>query len=359
MHHELRRQEGQRVDLQVAKEDRGGELGQQRLKAPVDQRGQVDQVKQLGVGPADRCAHAPVVGLAAVVERAQHLLVAVVGQLRIGEDQLQAELGSGTAQQRARLELHALLGAGKAALVVAVDAAEEVANAQIAPTGADLEADIAFHPAHGNGGQHDLALDRGHGRLEEGQHIADKALGRQQFVPQAAVIVVFLEQIQGFARAHVAVDAADVAAGLVAVFDHHLVAKGQLDLAVAAAVIDLQVVAVALFFAGLAARGGADHGVGHDRGRVIGLYRHCTSHIQGVVLAALGLQNEGLRVGADHVGGEHDAGGCARAFAAGLVAGGGRQGGGHAREHTQVAANVELNGLELGQRDQGIFVADL
>ena len=359
LHHELRRQEGQRVDLEVAKEDRGGELGQQRLKAAVDQRGQVDQVKQLGVGPADRCAHAPVVGLAAVIERAQHLLVAVVGQLRIGEDQLQAELGSGTAQERASLELHSLLGTGEAALVVAVDAAEEVANAQIAPTGADLEADIALHPAHGNGGQHDLALDRGHGRLEEGQHIADKALGRQQFVPQAAVIVVLLHQVERLALAHVAVNAADVAAGLVTVFHHHLVAKGQLDLAVAAAVIDLQVVAIALFLAALAAGGGGDHGVGHDRRCVVGLHCHRTGDVQGVVLAVFRLQDEGLRVGADHVGGQHEAGSCTSAFAAGLVAGRGSERGLHAGQHVEVAANVELDRLELGQRDQRVFVADL
>ena len=172
------------------------------------------------------------------------------------------------------------------------------------------------------------------------------------------MVVVLLHQVERLALAHVAVNAANVAAGLVTVFHHHLVAKGQLDLAVAAAVIDLQVVAVALFLAGLAARGGADHGVGHDRRRVIGLYRHRTSHVQGVVLAVFGLQDEGLRVGADHVGCEHEAGRCTRAFAAGLVAGGGRQGGGHAREHTQVAANVELDGFELGQRHQWIFVAD-
>ena len=173
------------------------------------------------------------------------------------------------------------------------------------------------------------------------------------------MIVVFLEQIQGFARAHVAVDAADVAAGLVTVFHHHLVAKGQLDLAVAAAVINLQVVAIALFLTALAARCGGDHGVGHDRRCVVGLHCHRTSHIQGVVLAVFGLQDEGLRVGADHVGGQHEAGGRARAFAAGLVAGRGSERGLHAGQDVEVAANVELDRLELGQRDQRIFVADL
>ena len=64
--HKLRRQKGQRVDVQITKEHGGRKLGQQRFKTAIDQRRQVDQVKEFGFRPTHCGAHAPVVAFAAV-----------------------------------------------------------------------------------------------------------------------------------------------------------------------------------------------------------------------------------------------------------------------------------------------------
>ena len=91
----------QRVDFHIAKEHRGVEHRQQRLEAALQQRWQVDQVEQFGIGPTHERMYAPVVGAAAMIDRAQHLLEVIGRQHGVGEQQLQAQIGPGMAQQRA------------------------------------------------------------------------------------------------------------------------------------------------------------------------------------------------------------------------------------------------------------------
>ena len=144
-----------------------------------------------------------------------------------------------------------------------------------------------------------------------------------------------------------------------ALCDHDLIAKGQFHFAVCAAVVHLKVVAVAFFVGGVTTGRGRHHGVGDDGRGVIGLHGDGTRHVQRVNLAVVRLQDEGLRIGADHVGGQHHAGGRACTGAAGLVAGSGRERGLHAGNHVQVATQLKLHRFSFGQSDQGVFVPNV
>ena len=357
--HKLRGQKGQRVDVQITKEHGGRKLGQQRFKTAIDQRGQVDQVKELGLGPTHGGTYPPVVAFAAVRHAAKHMLVAVLGQIGIGENQFKAELRPSAAQDGAGVQGDALLRAGEPTGFVAVDTAEELPHAEVAPAARDFDAHIVLHATHGDGGEDDFFFLGRHGRLEKLEHIPHKTLGWQQFVPKAGLQVVDLRQVQGFTRAHVAVNAPRLAASFVVLYDHDLIAKGQFHFAVCAAVVHLQVVTVALFLSSIAAGSGSDYRVGHDGRGVFGLHGDGTLDIQGVGLTVVGLQHKSLRIRADHVRGQHQASSSAGAFAAGFVGGGRRERGFHAGEHVQVATQLELHRFGFGQGDQGVFITNV
>ena len=287
------------------------------------------------------------------------MLVAVLGQIGVRENQLKAELWPRAAQDGAGVQGDALFRAGEPTGFVAVDTAEELPHAEVAPAARDFDAHIVLHATHGDGGEDDFFFLGRHGRLEKLEHIPHKTLGWQQFVPKAGLLVVNLRQVQGFTRSHVAVNAPRLAASFVVLCDHDLIAKGQFHFAVCAAVVHLQVVALAFFVGCIATGGGRHHGVGDDGRGVIGLHSDGTLHVQRVNLAVVRLQDEGLRIGADHVGGQHHAGGRARAFAAGFVVGGRRERGLHAGEHVQVATELQLDRFGFGQSDQRIFIPNV
>ncbi len=184
------------------------------------------------------------------------MLVAVLGQIGVRENQLKAELRPSAAQDGAGVQCDALFRAGEPTGFVAVDTAEELPHAEVAPAARDFDAHIVLHATHGDGGEDDFFFLGRHGRLEKLEHIPHKTLGWQQFVPQASLLVVDRRQVQGFACTHVAVNATYLTAGLMTVFDHDLIAKGQFHFAVCAAVVHLQVVTVALFLSCIATGSG-------------------------------------------------------------------------------------------------------
>ena len=356
--HELGRQDLQRVDLDIAEEDRGTELGQDRIEAPLQQRRQIDHLQQRGVGPADGRSYAPVERLSAVGDRAEHQIVLVIGHLRVGQPEVQRQLGTDPVEQRAHAQGKAGVGGvetrrgGLGALAV-----EEVLDRQAGPAPADRKADVVFVVADRNGGKDDLLFLVGHLRFEKAQHVAGVSLRRQQFVPVAGVAVIGLGQIdRRRLAAQVSVDAPRRAAGLVVLGHQHLLAEVDLLLAVGTVEVDRKVLAVA--FAGVTPGRCTDDGGGRIDRRCVGRVDRDGAADQQLCLRAFGHQDVGVGAGTDLVG-RHDHARGRTAFGAGLVARGRVDGGRHRGADRQVAADVEMGVLDLGQHVGRLLGADV
>ena len=91
------------------------------------------------------------------------MLVAVLGQIGVGENQFKAELWPRAAQDGAGVQGDALLCAGEPTGFVAVDTAEELPHAEVAPAARDFDAHIVLHATHGDGGEDDFFFLGRHG----------------------------------------------------------------------------------------------------------------------------------------------------------------------------------------------------
>ena len=386
---ELRRHEGGRVNhrhgddvapaLHRTQESIGGQFGQHRRElTAAEQCLQVNEFEQGGAGPAKAGGNAPLVLLTGVIDGAQHFFKLKERQVRVGQHQLDGQLwrrkhtirkghqsqhGHFFVRQRGQRELDA----GSQQLDVSVGLGgitlEEVQGGDVFPASANFQADVKSFFTQSQGGKRYLFFEVGHVAAQQVDKLVDpvqRGRQRQQLVPIAGVGVVLLAEVDfRVFTAHVAVDSAAFAASLVVIGDQHLVAKGHFLQAVAAAQVDLEIVAVAF------ARRFASHrnhrDLGADAGRVRGLDQHVAAHHHGFVNQGRAVRKAHVGVGgaADRVGAQHHAGRSAAACRAGFVAGHSLERGSHGRLHGQVAAEVERAVLHPCQGLGRNFSADV
>ena len=330
------------------------QIGQEHLGpgSPLRQCGH--EFKEARVVPAEGDGKA-IIDLGPVVhDRAKFLAELVAGQRQVRQDELEHQRRQRQTKiaRRPQPDGEAGVGLDQACRNHAL-LRDEIKDRQVVPTGLDLQAEgVGFVPQR-HAGKDELLRALRQGGIQKAQRLAHETFGGRDLEPVAGVGKIGVRQGQRAIHAHEAIDPPNGAAGLVAVLDKDMIAKGNRGFTLIAVVIDLDI-----FRPGLAGirRNRKHRARGQYLGRIRGRHRQAPPGQHG----ADRRQQPRAGIRRHKVGGQHDRGRRPRRPRSGFVAHLGGDGGRHVRGDGQIAPHHQRrighkrrDGCRVGVADVG------